>query len=126
MAARIRSRARKAMILFRRDVARKHWDAVLAQDRAMKTWCRSNKVLMGQLIRSVIKFFPEEWEKHKDSLGEIMVGKCAVCTLPFYANTKKQKFCSDQCGEQVWPSRRARPNHHAQVTSPDGKKDPSR
>lgn len=126
MASRSRSRAKTKIQFFSSQTARKHWDAVLGQDRPMKTWCRLNKILMGQLIRSVIKFFPDEWEKHKDNLGEIMVHECIGCGLPFYANAKKQRLCSETCGAYVWKSRRITDRHEPEVTSLNGAKDPSR
>lgn len=126
---RVRSRrsvARKATLFLSRPETRKHWDTMLASKKGIKAWSRPNRVLMGQLIRSVIKFFPEEWEKHKDSIGEYLVYKCEACTKEYFANSKKQKFCSESCGEQVWASRQNKDRRKKPIASQDDTQDPSR
>lgn len=124
--ARTRGRARASLQFFSKPTTRRHWDTMLESKRPMKTWCRSNRVLMGQLIRSVIKFFPDEWKERKDSLGEIMIHNCRVCNLDFYANSKMQGLCSDACGNHVWPSHQVKDRSKPKVKSPNGTKDSSR
>lgn len=117
-----RSVARKATLFFSRPVTRTHWDAMLASKKGIKAWCRPNKVLMGQLIRSMIKFFPDEWEELKGTIGEYLVYKCHACTLDFFANSKRQKYCSDRCGETKWPSRGDKDRRKKPVASQDAPK----
>lgn len=107
------------------------WAQFSSQGTTLKFWARQNRVLMGPLIRGMIKHFPELWEKAKDEVGELFHYKCPGCGLMFYANTVRQKLCRDACGKNVWVSRgnpapAERAAARVPVQSPDGTENPQR
>lgn len=110
--------------LFTKPKALKLWSEMRASGMTLKRWCWVNRVLMGVLIRSMIKGHPEIWEADKDKVGEYFVRSCKGCTLTFYPNTKKSLYCSDPCANMFYPSKNAKGRRKPEdVASGDGKED---
>lgn len=119
--------------LYDRRMTRKHWDAILVfplKKTKLNTYCRMNSLYRQEMILSVIKHFPQEWEQHRDAVGPIAVGKCKHCGLEFYANNPRQGFCNRWCYRQYWrqanPGWRERtPSGVQRIASQDGTQDPT-
>jgi hypothetical protein len=87
---------------YNRQQTRKLWDEMLESRTVLRTWCRNSRVYPANLIISVIKHFPYEWEEWKDKLGPIIVKTCEYCKRDFYANVSSQRRCDIRCARNDW------------------------
>jgi len=88
-----------------KKTTRKMWDELLESRQMLRHWCYAGKVPASDLIYSMLKHFPAEWEQWKDRLGKLHEGTCEFCTRHFYGNVKAQRFCDDVCARNNWISR---------------------
>lgn len=114
--------------LFNKQKTQKLWLQMRTSGLTMKRWCWVNRVLMGVLIKSMIKHLPDVWLEDKGKVGEFFEANCRSCTLPFYPNTKRNVYCSDPCANMFYPSKLAKKKFKKEdhVPSGDGTEDPSR
>lgn len=114
--------------LYTRKETRTHWDAILAGlPLPLKTYCRRQGLYRQDMILSVIKHFPDEWQEWKDKVGPVIVKKCTYCGLDFYVNNPRQGFCNRWCYRQHWRASNPgwRGDRYVKVASRDGAQDPA-
>lgn len=110
----------KRITLLDKKTTRKHWDELIESRDFLRAWCKKNKIIPANLILSVIKHFPAEWEMQKDQLGEMPQGTCDYCNRTFWATFKSQKYCDTRCARANWV--RNHPEYVAQKVVDDAKR----
>lgn len=76
-----------------------HWNKYTSIDPRpeLKSWCRTNKVLLSMLVAGMERYFPVVWKQAAGFVGRIPVKGCSMCGREFVMDGPGSKFCSDGC-----------------------------
>lgn len=91
-----------ASALYSKQATRKLWDDLLESKKRLTTWCRSNRVNRQEIVLSVQKHFPLEWQDKEHLLGAIPTAICEYCGLEFIINVAGQRFCNAGEARKNW------------------------